>query len=235
VLQRFAGPFKEFGFPAGLLYVIDRVMQEMSPSLRLHVYELMVQPIPDTFLLPPRFRKQLEIREIKPDDPAIALLPIRPDVRESRFGQNAVCLGGFRKGELIGAMWFCPRAYEEDEVRCTYVVTPAEEAVFDFDFYIFPEHRMGIGFAGIWDGANDFLRARGVRFSFSRVTRFNLASRRAHAHLGALIGRAVFLRAWGLEIMMATIFPYVHVSARKSGRARLVLRPSYQDKQSLPT
>lgn len=226
MLQRFAGPFKEFGFSAGLLYSIDRVLQGVSPSLRLYVYELMVQPISDTVLLPPRFRKLLEIREIKPGDPALTLLPIGPEICESRFVQNAVCLGAFQRGKLIGAMWFCPRAYEEDEVRCTYVVMPAEEAVFDFDLYLFPEHRMGIGFAGIWDGANEFLRARGIRFTFSRLTRFNLASRRAHAHLGwALVGRAVFLRAWGLEIMVATLFPYVHVSVRKSGRVRLVLRP----------
>jgi hypothetical protein len=226
VLRRFTGLFKEFGFSAGLLYAIDRVMQQISPSLRLFVYELMVQPISERALLPPRLRTQLEVREIKPGDPEIALLPIRPEIHESRVGQNAVCLGAFHRSKLIGAMWFCPRAYEEDEVRCTYVVMPAAEAVFDFDFYIFPEHRMGLAFAGIWDGANEFLRARGIRFSFSRLTRFNLASRRAHAHLGwALVGRAVFLRAWGLEIMLATLFPYVHVSARKSGRVRLVLHP----------
>jgi hypothetical protein len=98
--------------------------------------------------------------------------------------------------------------------------------VFDFDFYLFPEHRMGLGFVGLWNGANAFLNRRGVHHTFSRLTRFNVASRRAHQHLGwKVVGRALFLQAWRIEIMLATLFPYVHISATKSGRVRLALRP----------
>lgn len=226
MLRRIAGPFKEFGFFAGLLYAIDRVLQQLSPHLRLYCYELMVQPIQGKPLLPGGLGKQLEVRELKRGDPELGLLPIRPGVLESRLTQNAVCLAAFRKEQMIGAMWFCFDAYDEDEVRCRYVVRPVEAAVFDFDFYIFPEHRMGIGFVGMWDGANAFLRARGITFTFSRLTRYNLPSRRAHAHLGwRLVGRATFLRAWGLQVMAATVFPYLHVSVRSSGRVRLTLRP----------
>jgi hypothetical protein len=186
----------------------------------------MVQPIHDKPLLPSHLGKHLEVREVKPGDPELDLLPIRPQIRESRFAQNAMCLGAFQRGRLIGAMWFCFETYREDEVRCTYIVRPSEEAVFDFDFYIFPEHRLGIAFIGIWNGANAFLQTRGIKYTFSRLTRFNLASRRAHAHLGwRLVGRALFLQAWCLEIMIATLFPYIHMSVRKSRRVRLTLRP----------
>ena len=153
-------------------------------------------------------------------------MPARPEIKESRFKQNAICLGAFNKGQFVGYIWFCFNAYEEDEVRCTFVLTPPGESVFDFDLYIFPEHRMGLGFVGIWNGANRFLRSRGIKFWFSRLTRFNLASRRAHQHLGwKRVGSAVFLQAWRVEFMMATIFPYVHVSMGKSGQVRLRLHP----------
>ncbi|MBA3504747.1 MAG: GNAT family N-acetyltransferase [Betaproteobacteria bacterium] len=226
MLQNLTSPFKEFGFFGGLLYAVDRVLVRISPRLRLYVYELMVQPIPEHPLLPDRLTKNLVIREIKRGDPEVDLMPARPEIKESRFAQNAICLGAFKKGKFIGYMWFCFRTYEEDEVRCTYVVTPPDEAVFDFDLYLFPEYRMGLGFIGIWNGANKFLRERGIKFTFSRLTRFNLASRRAHHHLGwKLVGRVVFLQAWRLEFMMATLFPFLHLSLGKPGSARLELRP----------
>jgi len=36
---------------------------------------------------------------------------------EERLAQNAICLGAFAKGAMIGYMWFCSRSYDEDEVR----------------------------------------------------------------------------------------------------------------------
>ncbi|MFO1430041.1 MAG: N-acetyltransferase [Candidatus Competibacteraceae bacterium] len=227
MLDKLTGPFKEFGFFAGLLYAIDRVFLRLSPRLRLYFYELMVQPIPEKPLLPVRFAKGIDIREIKRGDPELDLMPIRPEIKKLRFEQNAICLGAFQKDQFIGYIWFCFRAYEEDEVRCTFVLTPEDQAVFDFDLYLFPEYRMGLGFIGIWNGANAFLRSRGIKFTFSRLTRFNLASRRAHEHLGwKCVGRTVFLQVWRFELMVATIFPYLYLSLRKSGRARLKLRPA---------
>jgi hypothetical protein len=226
MLRKITGPFREFGAAAGLLYAIDRVLSKLSPRLHLYVYELMVQPITDKPLIPRRFNKQLEIREIKLGDPEIALMPVRPEVMRARLTQNATCLGAFEKGVLIGYMWFCHKTYDEDEVRCTYVLGSEHESVFDFDFYLFPEHRMGLGFVGLWNGANAFLNRRGIRYTFSRLTRFNVASRRAHQHLGwKLVGRALFLQAWRIEVMVATLFPYAHISIKKTGRVHLTLRP----------
>ena len=225
MLAKLIGPFKEFGFFAGLLYAIDRLFQRLSPDLRLYYYELVAQPIREGRLLPNNLQGALEIREIRQGDPEIALMPARPDIKDLRFKQNSICLGAFRKNILIGHIWFCFRQYEEDEVRCTFVLPEAVQCVFDFDLYLFPEHRMGLGFAGIWDGANEFLRRRGVRFSFSRLTRFNLPSRRAHVRLGARrVGRLLVLHAWGVELMVATVSPYVHLSFDGQDRAQVKLR-----------
>ncbi len=219
-------PFKEFGFFAGLFYSVDRGLQRLSPNLRLFVYELLAQPIPDVPLLPPRLSKGLEMREIRAGDPEVARMPARPDIKESRFEQNAICLGAFQKGQFIGHIWFCFHAYEEDEVQCTFVLPEGNQTVFDFDLYVFPEYRMGLGFAGIWNGANEFLRHRGVKLSYSRLTRFNLASRRAHRQLGARrVGRMLVLRAWHVEFMIATVSPYVHFSLQAGNRVRVKLRP----------
>lgn len=226
MLQRLTSPFREFGLGAGFLYALGRLLGRVSSDARLHVYEMMVQPITEKPLLPGQLGKQLEVREIKPGDPEIARMPVRPDVMAARLRQNTTCLGAFRRGEFIGYMWFCRDSYEEDEVRCTYVLGSPRESVFDFDFYIFPEHRMGLAFVGLWNAANAFLYRAGVRYTFSRLTRFNVASRRAHQHLGwKVVGRVVFVQLGRFECMLGTIFPYVHMSPSTSGRARLTLRP----------
>jgi hypothetical protein len=224
--RRLISPFRQFGLFAGLLYAIDRTVVQFSPSIRLRYYEIMCQPIANKSLLPGCVANELEIREIKRGDPEVDLMPARPEIKESRFEQGAVCLGAFRRDRLVGYIWFCRRRYEEDEVRCTFMPIPEREAVFDFDLYIFPPYRLGRAFAGIWQGANEYLWQHGIRHTFSRVTRYNLSSRRAHKHLGAkVIGRSVFLLAGSLQLMLATIFPYAHLSMKKSGRVRLALRP----------
>jgi len=220
------GPFREFGWRAGALYVLGRLLRAVSPELGLFVYELMVQPISGKALLPPNLAKNLRFAEIEPADADIARMPARTDIKLARFAQGARCLGAYRKGQLIGYIWFSFDRYDEDEVRCTYELAASGQSVFDFDLYLFPEHRMGIGFMAIWHGANDYLRERGILYTFSRLTRFNLASRRAHAHLGwRCVGRAVFLQAWRLEIMAATLYPYLAVSWSAHQRITLQLKP----------
>lgn len=224
--SKLAGPFREFGIFTGLLYAADQVLRRLSPKVGLYAYELMVQPIGGKALLPVNLAKNLRFTEIGRGDPAIELMPARADIKAARFDQGAICLGVYRKDKLIGFSWFCFNTYEEDEVRCTYELAVADQSVFDFDFYVFPEHRMGIGFLAVWHGANEYLRARGIRYTFSRLTSFNVASRRAHAHLGwKCVGRALFLQAWRVELMLATVAPFTFLSWSGEQRPRLRLRP----------
>ena len=226
MFRKIRGPFREFGPAVGWLYALHRFLQVFSPRWHLHVYEFMVQPITDRPLLPRKLRAQLEVREIRGGDPEIGIMPVRPEVLASRLRQNSTCLGAFKNEQLVAYMWFCRRTYEEDEVRCTYILSEEDRSVFDFDFYVFPEHRMGLAFAALWDGANQFLGRQGIRYTFSRLTRFNVASRRAHRHLGwKLVGRALFLQLGPLEMMLATIGPFVSASWVSSRRVRLKLTP----------
>lgn len=230
LLGRLASPFREFGWLAGTLYLIDRVLRGLSPRLGLYVYELMVQPITGRALLGPKLVRDLRFDEIGPGHPALALMPAREDIKAARFAQGARCLGVWRRDELIGYLWFRAARYQEDEVRCTYHLQPAAASVFDFDLYVMPAHRMGLGFMAVWHGANQHLHAQGIRYTFSRLTRFNLASRKAHAHLGwKRVGRAVFLHAGPVELMVATVRPWLAVTAAPGQRVALHLQPAVLD------
>jgi hypothetical protein len=227
MLARVLSPFQEFGLPAGVVYCGDRVLQRLSPHLRLQFYELLEQPIPEGPLLPPRLAKSFELREIHAGAPELARMPARTEIKASRFRQNAICLAAFQKEEFVGHIWFCFGSYQEDEVRCNFLLPDAKHSVFDFDLYLFPEHRMGLGFVAIWNAANEFLRSRGIRCSYSRLTRFNLASRRAHLRLGArCIGRMLVLQFGKVEFTVATLPPYVHISFSERDRTQLKLRAS---------
>ena len=207
-----------------MLYTIDRLLRRLSPRLALYAYEFMAQPIVERSLLSANLSKNLSFIEIGEGHPDVQRMPARPEIKAARFAQGAKCLGAYRNGNLIGYMWWCREAYDEDEVRCTYVLADRERTVFDFDFYIFPEHRMGIAFLGVWHGANQVLRSHRIAYTFSRMTRFNLASRRAHTRLGArCVGRALFLQMGAVQAMLADMRPYVSLSLTRATRTRLVV------------
>ncbi len=219
MLAKILSPFREFGFVAGLLYGLGRVLHYVRSPVQLFFYELMIQPIPDTPILTPALSKGFSIREIKPGDPTLALMPVTPEDLADRFAKPTVCLGAFRKDQLVAYMWLCLGPYEEDEVRCLFVPQPGNRAVWDFDFYVLPEDRLGLGFVGLWDGANAYLRERGYEFSCSRVTRFNTISRKSHKHLKWVrIGHTLFLRATRFQAMLATVPPFFHVTITGSSR-----------------
>ena len=220
--SKLAGVFNHFGFAAGSLYLMDRLLRTLSPRLGLQVYELMAQPVSPMPLLPPARTRHLSFAEIARGDPAIDLMPARTDIKAQRFEQGAKCLGVYRKGQWIGYVWFRFGSYDEDEVRCTYVLAAPEHSAFDFDLVVLPEHRMGTAFASFWHAANEYLRERGAHTTYRRMTRFNVASRNAHARLGSRrVGQAVFLQAWTLEAMVASVRPYVALSWSRPVRLRL--------------
>ena len=223
--RKILSPFREFGLYAGAVYIIDNILNRLSTDIKLYLYEFLIQPIPEKDLIPAKLVNDVQLREITQADEEINMMPARKDIIKSRYEQDAVCLGVYQKDKFIGYIWFSFNTYDEDEVRCTFILNPPEITVFDFDLYIFPEYR-GLGFLTVWNTANQYLRNNGIKYSYSRLTRFNLSSRKAHQHLGArCIGRAMFLKMWQLEIMFTDIYPYLHFTLSKSSRVRIKLNP----------
>jgi hypothetical protein len=213
--------FDEFG-AKGPLYLLTRALE--GTPFGLHAYHLVAQPVPDRPLLPASRGRTIEVRSMARGDPAFAGLPLTPEVIDYRFAQNAICLGAFKGGAVIGCLWLCLGPYLEDEVRCRFVPLPAGAVSWDFDVYLLPEHRVGFGFARLWDEANSLLRQRGVAWSISRISVLNVKSLAAHDKLGIrTLATAVFLRIGRLQAMLASMPPYVHVSTSASSAPTLNL------------
>ena len=223
-LKRLIGPFRELGLWAGTLYTVQYALRPLHKRAALFVYELVEQPVAPLASLPARYLAQVHWQEVGPDSPELALMPPPAAVKAMRFEQGARCIAVYRKSDFIGYVWFCFKQYEEDEVRCVYQLDRPAASAFDFDFYIFPAYRLGRAFATMWDSANEFLRSNGVTHTYSRISRFNLASRQAHARLGAhVVGHALFLRVGRMELSWSTLggFPPLRLTLSKRISMRL--------------
>ena len=208
---------RELGLVGALCYVGYRLCAKSGGLVSVHRYLFVAQPIPGKSLLPPHRGRSIVVRQVDVKDPALLSLQLDENVLSYRAKQGAVCFGAFKEGEIIGCLWLCVSPYEEDEVRCRYHPVPRGQSAWDFGVYLKPEQRSGLGFARLWDEANDFLRQRGVSISWSRISAFNPGSLAAHTRLGAqIVGKATFLRLGRCQLMVASVPPFLHLSLRES-------------------
>lgn len=218
VMRKFRGLVSEFGFGNAVLYVMGLALRVICPRVFIYRYYIVAQPVPDKDLLPARRGKSIEVRELKAGDPAFSALPLDDDVLAFRFAQNVICLGAFQDEKVIGCLWMCFDAYEEDEVRCVFRLDPASRTSWDFDVYLHPDARLGFAFLRLWDAANTILRARGISWSLSRISGFNPGSMASHSRMGATrVGGLVALKGPRKQLVFSRYAP--HFSFRRLDRA----------------
>jgi GNAT superfamily N-acetyltransferase len=224
MLSALRGLIAELGFREAAWYGLGRSLQKWTGAPILFRYALVAQPVAASAILPPRRGRDIEVRILPGPVPEFALLGLDRETLQFRFRQGAVCFGAFYHGALIGCLWVCLGPYEEDEVRCRFSPRPAGGACWDMGLFISPDHRGGVAFGRLWDEANAYLRERGVSVSFSRVGTVNHASIGSHARLGARrIGTATFLCLDRVQIMAATVRPYLHFSLGPASKPHLRL------------
>lgn len=212
MVSRLRGTWSELG-PAALAYWLGQGLARVGAWGALHRYCIVLQPVPEAPLLKPHRGRSIAVEPVAPDDPRLAALPLTPEVRAFRFAQGATCFLAVQDGVPVGCLWLALGPFDEDEVRCRYLREPAGAASWDFDVWVDPAHRSGFAFARLWDTANAALRARGVRYSASRINAFNAASLRSHAALGARpAGTATFLRLGPVQVMVSDLAPRLHLS-----------------------
>jgi len=227
VLHRLIPNADVFGVGPALLYDADRLCERLGLPVRVVRYAIVAQPVPDAPLLPPRRGRSIAVTAVDPLDPVLTTLELAPAVLAFRSRQQPVCLLARKDGVAIGCLWLNFQAYDEDEVRCRYELVPPGRTAWDYGVYLLPEHRTGLGFARLWDEANALLRSRGIAWSLSRISPFNLASITAHRRLGAVtLGHATFVRLgsgrlgsgrFGGQVMVSTLKPRLHLSCGQDG------------------
>jgi hypothetical protein len=203
----------EVGWANMALLAANRFLADCHLPVQFIRYHLVAQPVAPKAFLPAGRGADLTVRVIQEGDPGLDALPLTQEVLRYRYAQGGVCLGIFKKGAVIGSLWFCFGSYLEDEVRCQYVLQPAAQCAWDYGLYIAPSARGGIAFLRLWDEANRYLRARGINWSLSRISAFNAQSSSSHARLGAQrVGSLLFLKAGLSQLALLDRRPFVHLS-----------------------
>lgn len=205
---------KQIGIRNTSLYLIDRMMRSVSGDrIRLVKYLLFSQPVTDKQFLPANRGNSIMIHQLKYDDKKIHTLPRDINILKTRFNSGSVCLAAYKNNEFIGFLWLNFGDYAEDEVRCHFSPSPAEQTVWDFDVHIEQKHRIGFAFLRLWDETNKFLKNRGHRWTTSRISAFKPLSIQSHTRLGGkCIGSVTFLCLGNTQIMASTLPPYLHIS-----------------------
>ncbi len=218
---------KRLGWQDGTLYLVSHTLQLMSKGfLRFHKYYLVAQPVPARpFLSHPT--SELRIERIASEHPLVAQFPRPQAVLERRFADGAVCIAASKRGKFIGFIWLQYGKYEEDEVRCHYLPSPVDRAVWDYDVYIEPIYRKGRMFLRLWDAAHDYLRRSGIEWTVSRISAFNRESLSSHRRLGTVpLGKASFLCAGRAQVALFSIPPVFRVSCTTRSSPPIVLNTS---------
>lgn len=203
----------ELGPSNALLYGMHLLFSRVGGGIRIVRYYFFAQPVGDNPILSGRRGKSIEIRIFSKIDPALNNLPLDDTVIQYRFEQNALCFGAFKENLVIGCLWLCFDGYHEDEIRCSYAPKPENATAWDFDVYVHHEFRTGFVFAKLWDEANAFMRARGIRWSVSRISAFNPVSLTSHRSLGARrCGSLIAFCIGPCELKLASTKPHFHLS-----------------------
>lgn len=219
-------PFRRFGLAIGLLYVVHRALNRLSSSFGVYPYQIFMQPLSQAPLLPLALAKNLRRESLFPGHPLLDIVQVPQVVLKERFAGGAQGLVALRRDDPLGYAWWRRSSYHESEVRCVFEIDDKEVAVFDFDVFVLPAHRMGLGFISVWHVLMEHLGSIGVTHSYSRISEFNLASLRAHTRLGGqVIDRIIFIRLGLLSVALIRRLPFVRVAWGSSAwlRMRLVV------------
>lgn len=210
-----------------MLYLVGRVMQAVSGGRgRLIRYYIVAQPVPNPFMANCRLSKTERVYEAGQEDLLVGHFPRPKEVISSRFEREHVCLVAANHGIFAGFLWFARERYDEDEVRCSFVLADAKSSVWDYDVHVEPRFRMGRTFARLWDAANERLSNAGVEWSFSRISAFNRESLQSHRRLGIRkVHTLTFFCVGSIQLSVFSCKPYLHFSWNGTSSPIVLLYP----------
>ncbi len=203
---------------AYLLYALMRLLDKLTfGKVRLVIYLICAQPLDANKWTSVRDDANTAIWPVSPESELVALFPRPPKVIHERFKSGAVCHVATVKDQFAGYIWLAQHHYDEDEVRCRFLLPKSGDCVWDFDVYVDPKFRHGRTMSRLWKSVEAFEAARGNRWSYSRISLFNIRSIQSHERIGArYVTTAAFLSAGPVQLAAFTRWPFLHLSIGRS-------------------
>jgi hypothetical protein len=210
---------RELGPLTALLYLAGRAFARLGEQASLHDLLLYVQPVREAPLLPPGRGSSIAIRTFDGAAAVDAGLPLPPGTTERRRRSGIHCLAAYQAGVLIGYHWINLGPHDDEMVRCRY-----RAPAWSFHLFIEPAHRGGLAYARLCDASWALLRAHRRRAVASYVVASSRPAVQAEERVGGRrVGRAVHLRLGRLQLMLASLPPFLHLSWSDAGAPELRL------------
>lgn len=217
--------FRELGAVNGLWLLTHRALGALTGKrAQIFRYYVVAQPVPHEGSQVLRPARTSAIRQVGREDRQVAKFPRPAAVIDNRFDTGSSCFVAEVKGQFAGYLWLAFDGYDEDEVRCRFEFDDPSQSAWDYDVYVAPEYRMGRTFVRLWDAANRELAARGVRWTYSRISAFNPSSIAAHGRMGiSFLFSATFLCFGNLQVAFFSAAPFLHIGWSPDSRPVLKL------------
>ncbi len=215
---------RQLGIVNTILFAINRILILSPFSFKVIKYYFAAQKLSSQPLLSGNRGSKFRVLEIDRNDKNNPCQ--RPEsVIKDRYNQGANCLVAYKNTEFAGCLWYIKNRYKEDEVNCLYEL-PANDSVWDFDVYVEPKFRLSPVFLKLWDYTSDKLIKENRHWSLSRISAFNPNSLFSHKRMGAvIIGWAVFICLGAIQVTIANVSPFFHVSFGKASFPVFRLEP----------
>lgn len=228
-LARLRSSIARLGWRASAWLAVARLLQALPAGTAcLQTYRFVAQAVTPGSLCHGR-GQAIEVTPCAVPQALTGRPPRPPAVLQQRLAQGALCLAAHKGAgaPLAGWLWLLRGGCLEDEVRVRYVLA-SQQSSWDLDVWVDPEQRGGLVFARLWEAANTLLHGQGVRWSCSRISRFNADSLAAHVRLGTVsLGTATFLRWGNWQWMLASLPPYLHLSRHAGSMPTLYFDTSH--------
>lgn len=213
-LRALRDDLRAMGSIGWLLYVADRLLTRASRG-RAHLWCFLfyVQPVSQRAVLPPASNAAFRVARIESGEIETAAFQRPPGAIKERFASGSICIAARKADKLQGFMWLHFGVLKERLVACDFEALPGETTCWDYDFEIFPEHRLGRTFVRLWDEAHRILRERGITSTVSWISYANLASRRSHERMGARRhGWLIVLDVFDRKLAISPSSPHVRIA-----------------------
>ncbi len=214
MLDKIKSLVADIGITPAAVYSINRLFNLLTRGgMKIELYYFITQPVLNKRLIPERLRGSIDVRSVQAIDLKELEIPLTVELLENRNKKGIICLGIYENDSLMGYHCFSFGTHDDELYRARFDVGPTGEAVWDFDIFILPEYRGGLGFAILWDGVFEYLRDRKINWLTSYIAATNKASLRSHLRMGSFaLGKVIFIQVWMLQIVFSTRFPRFHAS-----------------------
>lgn len=217
--------FNQLGTINACLYLSNRLANIFPINLSFNKYYFVAQLLNKKSLLPESKGQHIQVFELPYSATTHHPSPRSTAKILNRYKQGAVCLVAYKNNDFAGCLWYAKSRFREDDVRCLYELV-SDQTAWDFDVYVKPKFRLSPVFLKLWDTTSAKLLSEGCLWSLSRISAFNAISLSSHKRMGAkVIGWAVFTSLGTLQITIASIRPFLHISFSEASFPIFKLHP----------